>query len=411
MNRSANGVTPTYHVRCVAHLVRARASWQRLSSGPNTPRRDLAGDGRGKMLGRQVAERCNCSWDVPETAGRRGRRAQRVSTQGGSMFNAYRVFNEHGKITSRIVPQSLDGLNSGSVLIKAAFSSVNYKDALAVTGAGKVVRRWPLTAGIDVAGVVESSNDPNFSAGDPVLVTGYELGVSHDGGYAGYVRVPGDWVVPLPLGLSLFESMAIGTAGFTAALSIVEMERNGLVTSKGPVIVTGATGGVGSIAVQALATRGYSVTALTGKAHEADYLRTLGASDVLLRNSLEMGTRPLEAATWAGAVDPVGGEVLAWLTRTMLYGGVIANSGLTAGTDLSITVLPFILRTVKLIGIDSVMCPATTRREIWGRLAGDLKPNHLSTATRTVSLEELPDTFATLLAGKARGRFVVDLCA
>ena len=327
------------------------------------------------------------------------------------MFKAFRVFNEDGKISSRIVPQSLDALNGGSVLIKAAFSSVNYKDALAATGAGKVIRRWPLTAGIDVAGVVESSNDRQFNAGDPVLITGYELGVSHDGGYSGYVRVPGDWVVPLPQGLSLFESMAIGTAGFTAALSIVEMERNGLTISGGPVIVTGATGGVGSIAVQALATRGYNVTALTGKPHEADYLRTLGASDVVPRSSLEMGTRPLETATWAGAVDPVGGDVLAWLTRTMKYGGVIANSGLTAGTELNTTVLPFILRAVKLIGIDSVMCPAATRLEVWRRLASDLKPNHLSTMTRTVSLEKLPDTFATLLAGEARGRFVVDLSA
>lgn len=325
------------------------------------------------------------------------------------MFNAFRVFNEDGKISSRVVRQSLDALNGGAVLIKAAFSSVNYKDALAATGTGKVVRRWPLTAGIDVAGVVEASSDSQFSPGDPVLVTGYEMGVSHDGGYAGYVRVPSDWIVPLPQGLSLFESMAIGTAGFTAALSIVEMERNGLAPGNGPVLVTGATGGVGSIAVQALAARGYSVTALTGKSDQADSLRVLGASDVLFRGSVEMGTRPLEAATWAGAVDPVGGAVLAWLTRTMRYGGVIANSGLTGGVDLHTTVLPFILRGVKLIGIDSVACPASTRLEVWRRLAGDLKPGHLGTMTRTVALEELPEAFATLLAGDARGRFVVDL--
>jgi NADPH2:quinone reductase len=203
--------------------------------------------------------------------------------------------------------------------------------------------------------------------------------------------------------------MAIGTAGFTAALSIVDMERNGLSPSNGPVIVTGATGGVGSIAIQSLAARGYAVTALTGKAHEADYLRALGASDVLIRGSIDMGTRPLEKSMWAGAVDPVGGDTLAWLTRTMMYGGCIANSGLTGGTELKTTVMPFILRGVKLLGIDSVMCPAATRLEVWQRLAADLKPAQLGSATRTLSLDELPEAFSTLLGGQARGRFVVDL--
>jgi len=325
------------------------------------------------------------------------------------MFKAFRVFNEGGTIAGRLVEESLDHLSEGAVVIRAAYSSVNYKDALAATGSGKIMRRFPLIGGIDVAGVVESSADARFAAGDPVLVTGYDLGVAHDGGFAGYVRVPADWVVPVPAGLSLFDTMAIGTAGFTAALSIVEMERNGLAPSNGPVIVTGATGGVGSIAVQALAARGYSVTALTGKAHEADYLRTLGAADVIARGSLEMGTRPLEKATWAGAVDPVGGDVLAWLTRTMMYGGTIASSGLTGGTELKTTVLPFILRGVKLLGIDSVMCAAPTRLEVWRRLSSDLKPAHLRTATRTVALEGLPEAFATLLGGQARGRIVVDL--
>jgi acrylyl-CoA reductase (NADPH) len=325
------------------------------------------------------------------------------------MFNAFKVFNEDGTIAGRLVQQSLDGLSEGAVVIKAAFSSVNYKDALAATGAGKIIRRFPLIGGIDVSGTVDSSRDARFTAGDHVLVTGYDLGVAHDGGYAGYVRVPAEWVVPVPQGLALFDTMAIGTAGFTAALSIVEMERNGLTPSSGPVIVTGATGGVGSIAIQSLAARGYAVTALTGKADEADYLRTLGATDVVARSSLEMGTRPLEKATWAGAVDPVGGDIVAWLTRTMMYGGTIANSGLTGGTDLKTTVLPFILRGVKLLGIDSVMCPAATRLEVWRRLAGDLRPAHLGTAVRTISLDELPGAFATLLAGQARGRFVVDL--
>jgi NADPH2:quinone reductase len=325
------------------------------------------------------------------------------------MFNAFKVFNEDGKIAGQVVEQSLDGLSEGAVVIKAAFSSVNYKDALAATGAGKIMRRFPLIGGIDVAGTVDSSSDARFKAGDPVLVTGYDLGVAHDGGYAGYVRVPAEWVEPVPAGLSSFDAMAIGTAGFTAALSIVEMERNGLTPSSGPVIVTGATGGVGSIAVQSLAARGYSVTALTGKPQEADYLRMLGAADVMTRGSFEMGTRPLEKATWAGAVDPVGGDVLAWLTRTMMYGGTIASSGLTGGTELKTTVLPFILRGVKLLGIDSVLCPSATRHEVWRRLGADLKPAHLATAARTISLDELPGAFAALLGGQARGRFVVDL--
>ena len=292
----------------------------------------------------------------------------------GPMFKAFKVFSEDGKISGRVVEQSLDDLSEGAVVIKAAFSSVNYKDALAATGAGKIMRRFPLIGGIDVAGTVESSEDARFKAGDPVLVTGYDLGVAHDGGFSGYVRVPAEWVVPIPQGLTPFDTMAIGTAGFTAALSIVEMERNGLAPANGPVIVTGATGGVGSIAIQALAARGYAVTALTGKAQEADYLRTLGATDVIVRGSLDMGTKPLEKSLWAGAVDPVGGDVLGWLTRTMMYGGCIANSGLTGGIELKTTVLPFILRGVKLLGIDSVMCPDQTRREVWRRLASDLKP-------------------------------------
>jgi acrylyl-CoA reductase (NADPH) len=325
------------------------------------------------------------------------------------MFDAFRVFEENGKISGRIVQVSLDQLSEGTVVIKAAFSSVNYKDALAATGTGKIMRRLPLVGGIDVAGTVEASEDARFRTGEQVLVTGCDLGVAHDGGYAAYARVPAEWVVPLPAGLSLFDAMAIGTAGFTAALSIVEMEHNGLSPSSGPVIVTGATGGVGSVAIQALTARGYSVTALTGKPHEADYLRMLGATNVLTRDSLDMGTRPLEKSMWAGAVDPVGGNVLAWLTRTMMYGGCIANSGLTGGTELKMTVLPFILRGVKLLGIDSVMCPAPTRLEVWRRLAGDLKPAHLAATTRTLPLDELQDAFATLLSGKARGRFVVNL--
>ena len=325
------------------------------------------------------------------------------------MFNAFRVFEENGKISGRMVQVSLEDLGDDAVVIKAAFSSVNYKDALAATGAVKIMRRFPLIGGIDVAGNVESSADPRFKAGDPVLVTGYDLGVAHDGGYAGYVRVPAEWVVPAPKGLSLFDTMAVGTAGFTAALSIVDMERNGLTPANGSVIVTGATGGVGSIAVQCLAARGYDVTALTGKPQEENYLRSLGAANVLARDTLQMGTRPLEKAMWAGAVDPVGGATLGWLTRTMMQNGCIASSGLTGGTELQTTVLPFILRGVKLLGIDSVMCPMPVRLEVWRRLATDLKPARIVEAARQISLEELPSAFDALLKGQARGRYIVKI--
>lgn len=324
-------------------------------------------------------------------------------------FKAFRIFEADGKSEGRIVDAKLDELPPGDVVIRTAYSSVNYKDALAGTGAGKIIRRFPLIGGIDAAGTVVESTDARFGKGDEVIATGHDLGVAHDGGYSEIVRVPGDWLVPLPAGMTLFESMTIGTAGFTAAFSIVEMERNGLTPDSGPVIVTGATGGVGSCAVEQLARLGYEVTALTGKDDAHDYLKDLGATEVLSRNTLEMGTRPLEKATWAGAVDAVGGAVLAWLTRTMAYGGCIANSGLTAGVELDTTVLPFILRGVKLLGIDSVMCPAQTRAEVWSRLAGDMKSEHVDSIASEIGLDGLPDAFATLLAGRAKGRFVVKL--
>lgn len=324
-------------------------------------------------------------------------------------FKAFRIYETEGKSEGRIVDATLDELSLGDVVIRTAYSSVNYKDALAGTGAGKIIRRFPLIGGIDAAGTVMESGDPRFQPGAEVIAMGHDLGVAHDGGYSEVVRVPGDWLVPLPAGMTLFESMTIGTAGFTAALSILEMERNGLTPGSGPVIVTGATGGVGSCAVEQLARLGYEVTALTGKDDAEGYLKELGASEVLSRNTLEMGTRPLERATWAGAVDAVGGQVLAWLTRTMAYGGCIAASGLTAGVELSTTVLPFILRGVKLLGIDSVMCPAEVRAQVWTRLAGDLKSTHSATIAHEIGLEGLPDAFRTLLAGQAKGRFVVKL--
>jgi len=320
-------------------------------------------------------------------------------------FRAFRIADE--KAPGRLVDATIDELSAGDVVIDVAYSSVNYKDALAGTATGKILRKFPLVGGIDLAGIVRSSADGRFREGQPVVVTGYDLGVAHDGGYAAVARVPADWVVPLPANLDLFESMAIGTAGFTAGLSIVELEHNGLKPGSGPVIVTGATGGVGSLAVSCLSRLGYKVTALTGKDGEHAFLRSLGAVEVVSRAGLQMGTRPLEKATWAGAVDAVGGDVLAWLTKTMNYGGAIANSGLTAGTDLHTTVLPFILRGVKLLGIDSVMCSMARRLEVWRRLATDMKPPQLRKIATEIRLEDLPTAFDTLLKGRARGRFVV----
>ncbi len=324
-------------------------------------------------------------------------------------FRAFRVFDDGGRIQGRVVQTTIEDLSPGDVVIRAAYSSVNYKDALAATGAGKIIRRFPLIGGIDVAGRVATSADPQFNGGDEVLVTGFDLGAAHDGGFAEYVRVPAGWVVPVPPGLTLFDAMAIGTAGFTAALSVAELERNEVTPAGGPVIVTGATGGVGSLALQCLSARGYEVTALTGKDREHDFLRSLGAAAVLSRNGLHMGTRPLEKATWAAAVDAVGGETLAWLTRTMMYGGAIACSGLTGGTELHTTVMPFILRAVKLLGIDSAMCKMAARVAVWQRLATDLRPARLREATREIGLDDLPHAFETLLKGQARGRFVVRL--
>lgn len=326
-----------------------------------------------------------------------------------STFRAFRITNHDGKISGAIVQTTLDELTPGEVVINAEYSSVNYKDALAATGTGKILKRFPLIGGIDVAGTVESSVDSRFREGDRVLVTGYELGVSHDGGYGAYVRASADWVVRIPDGLSAREAMILGTAGFTAGLSIVRLERNGLATGQGPIAVTGATGGVGSIAIAALARLGYDVTAITGKDDAHDYVRSLGAREVLSRTTLTMGTRPLEASRWAGAIDAVGGDLLAWLTRTTNYWGGIASAGLTGGVELRTTVMPFILRGVSLIGIDSAMCPMPIRADVWQRLATDMKPVDLDSIAHEIMLDDLAAAFETLLAGKARGRFVVNL--
>ena len=297
----------------------------------------------------------------------------------------------------------------GDVTIRVEWSGVNYKDGLACTPNGRVVRSYPMVPGVDLAGTVTASADARYKAGDSVVVTGYDLGVAHPGGFAELARVPADWVMPLPAGLTTKEAMAIGTAGFTAALSIEALERMGLKPANGPVLVTGATGGVGSTAVSILAQLGYTVAGSTGKESEHAFLRDLGATEILSRDevSAESG-RPLEGERWAGAVDPVGGATTAYLIRTTKYGGSVAVSGLTGGTAVATTVFPFILRGVNLLGIDSVMCPMETRARVWKRLGGDLKPHGLldSIAVET-DLDGVQAVAAQILAGKVRGRTLV----
>lgn len=325
-------------------------------------------------------------------------------------FKALLIEERDGQVCSGFVQMREAQLDAGEVTIRVAYSSVNYKDALAATGKGKIIRRFPCVGGIDLAGTVVSSQDARFSPGDPVIATSFDIGVAHHGGYAEFARVPGDWVVPLPPGLSLFDAMALGTAGFTAALGIVRMEENGLRPEKGPVIVTGATGGVGSLAIDMLAQRGYHVVALTGKESESDYLRGLGAAEVMLRQDLDLSRiRPLDRGRWAGAVDNLGGDVLAWIASTMEQGGTIASIGLAASMSLNTTVAPFILRGVSLLGVDSGYIREPYRRGVWQRLAGDLRPPHLATMTRRIAFAELPATFAEYMAGRAKGRVVVDV--
>lgn len=327
-------------------------------------------------------------------------------------FKAYLIEQKDGQIAGSFVQLAKDRLDAGEVTLRVAYSSVNYKDALAATGAGKIIRRYPCVGGIDMCGTVVSSTDTRFAEGDAVIATSYDIGVAHHGGYAEYGRVPADWVVPLPKGMSLQDSMALGTAGFTAALGIVRMEENGLRPGNGPVIVTGATGGVGSLAVDMLAQLGYHVVALTGKEAETDYLKGLGAQEVMLRSGLDLSKiRPMDKALWAGAVDNLGGDVLAWIASTMKQHGTIASIGLAASTTLNTTVMPFILRGACLLGIDSGYCPMPLRRKVWERLAGDMRPRHLGAMTRTISFDALPDIFESFLKGQAHGRVVVEIGA
>jgi NADPH2:quinone reductase len=326
-------------------------------------------------------------------------------------FGALRIHRDtDGTVHARLEQLALDKLSPGEVVIRSSYSSVNYKDALAATGKGKILRRFPLVGGIDVAGVVTASVDARFSEGDRVLVTGCGLGESHDGGFSEVVRVPADWVVPLPEGMSLFAAMALGTAGFTAALAIDRLEQNGLAPGQGPVVVTGASGGVGSIAIDLLGGRGYEAVALSRKPETRDYLQSLGATGVLDTQAVAAGDRPLEAAHWAAAIDNVGGNTLGWLTRTVQPWGSIASIGLAGGVELHTTVMPFILRGVSILGITSANCPMERRRKVWNRLVTDLQPRHLDRVVAgTVTLDELPGIFEKVLSAQHRGRYVVGL--
>lgn len=325
-------------------------------------------------------------------------------------FKAFRIFSENDKVVGRGVEAILEELSAGEVVFRTAYSSVNFKDALAGTGSGgKIIRKYPLIGGIDAAGVVVSSSDARYKPGDEVICTSYDFGVAHDGGYADYCRVPADWVVPLPTGLTLFEAMALGTAGYTAGLAMELLELNGMAPDKGKVLVNGATGGVATLAIDMLARLRYPVVAVTGKDAEHEFLKRIGAAEVLARQKLELGTRPLEKTLWAAAFDSVGGEQLAWLTRTMQQAGLIASFGNAGGIEFKTTVLPFILRGVRLIGVDSGFTPMPLRRKVWGRLATDLKPRHLNDIAFTIALEELPAQFERMLKAQVRGRAVVRL--
>ncbi len=326
-------------------------------------------------------------------------------------FKAYLISSADGKTVSAAFTQmSEEQLDPGEVTIRVAHSSVNFKDALAATGAGRIIRRYPCIGGIDMSGTVTDSRDPRFAAGDQVICTSYDVGVAHHGGYAELARVPADWVLKLPAGMSLKEAMVFGTAGFTAGLAVARMEHDGLKPANGPVLVTGATGGVGSVAIEILAKLGYKVVALTGKAEQSDYLKQIGASEVMLRSSLDLAKiKPLDRASWAGAVDNLGGEVLSWLASTMAVGGTLAAVGLAAGTGFNTTVMPFILRGVSLLGIDSVNCPMQVRAEVWRRLATDMRPLHLQELSRSIAFADLPGVFDDFMKARVTGRIVVDI--
>lgn len=326
-------------------------------------------------------------------------------------FKAYLTTQEGKTSKTELVDFSVDQLDAGEVLINVDYSTVNYKDALSATGAGRIIRRFPCIGGIDLAGTVESSTDAAFKPGDKVIATSYDVGVAHHGGYAQKARIPASWLVPAPsvgnTSMTTYDAMTYGTAGFTAALAVQRMQHDGLSPDKGPVLVNGATGGVGMVSIEILAKLGYEVVAVTGKEKDVDLLKSIGAASVLVRGQFEMTEKPLGPETYAGAVDNLGGEQLSWLTRMMKVGGTIASVGLAQGWEVKTTVMPFILRGVSLLGIDSVNCPMSLRRELWGKLANEWKCEKLASHCRTVSFTELPSVFDAYVKGAVTGRTVI----
>jgi len=323
-------------------------------------------------------------------------------------FKAFRIHQQEKGVSTGFENLEVNQLTQGEVVVRVAYSGINFKDALAATGKAKILRAEQLNGGIDFSGVVESSDSDAYKAGDEVLVCGCGLSETRDGGFSEIARVPADCVVRVPKGLSLRDTMAIGTAGFTAAIAMIRLEENGQSPDHGPMLVTGATGGVGSIAIDMLAAKGFNVVALTGKSDQHDYLSTLGASEFVNRHELEMGSRPLEKGLWGGAVDNVGGDTLGWLTRTVQPWGNIASIGNASGIKIETTVMPFILRGVSLLGINSIEMPTSLRNRAWQRLGDDLKPAHLDLiAPRTIDFDDLPGAFEAYLTGSVVGRTVV----
>jgi acrylyl-CoA reductase (NADPH) len=326
------------------------------------------------------------------------------------VFSALVLHERDGKVEAAIEQLTPDRLPPGDVTVEVRASTLNYKDGMVIKGLGRLVRSYPHVPGIDFAGVVTSSEHADFQPGDEVVLTGWRVGEIHWGGYAGCARVKGDWLVKRPDGLSLAQTMAIGTAGFTAMLAVLALEAHGVTPDKGDVLVTGAAGGVGSVAVSLLHQLGYQVAASTGRASEHDYLKGLGAATIIERAELATPpSRPLAAERWAGAIDAVGGTTLASVLAGLRYGGAVAACGLAGGNDLSTTVLPFLLRGVNLLGIDSVMCPLPLRRQAWQRLARDLPLAKLDALTSHAGLKDLPQLADAILKGKVRGRLVIDV--
>ena len=324
-------------------------------------------------------------------------------------FKALVLTQDDGKTVAAIRQLSNDDLPQGDVLVAVEYSSLNYKDGLAITGKGKIVRQWPMVPGVDLAGSVLESESPDYRPGDKVVLTGWGVGERYWGGYAQRARLKSQWLVPLPEGLDTQKAMAIGTGGFTAMLCVLRLEEAGLEPgNEKPVVVTGASGGVGSFAVALLAKLGYKVAAVTGRSENADYLRELGAAEIVDRASMAEKPRPLEAQRWAGAVDTVGSTILARVLAETDSGGSVAACGLAGGADLPTTVMPFILRGVGLLGVDSVMCPLAKRKEAWSRLVHDLPDKALGEIAHVASLEETLKLAEDIVAGKVRGRVVVD---